>query len=85
MERVRKRLGECVPIEAVFRDDEEAGSDHEGDRGYSNSVAQFSSLEAVSESPYEHSEVSLAPGLTYTSRPLPQSWGRRVFNLIKKD
>jgi len=107
MERVRKRLGECVPVEAVFPDgieetrdsDEETFEEDDDDwieavkaSHRSNFAAQFTSLEAVFESPDEHGEETrrLTPvfyQVSQTSKalpPAPKSWRSRVLRSIKK-
>jgi len=76
MERVRKRLGECVPVGAVFPEEIEENADsdaeifEEDDADWieaikashrSNFAAQFTSLDAVFECPDEHGEERVIP------------------------
>lgn len=92
MERIRKKLGECVPVEAVFPENDENENDEAldfvvVDRHRSNFAAKSTSLEAVFESPDEHGGEGLDSGLRYAphhSEKVTKSWGRWMFKSIRK-
>jgi len=95
MERIRKKLGECVPVEAVFpegdEDEYEDDTDEESDfvlvgPQRSHFAAKSTSLEAVFESPEEHGEEGSVSGIRYTtqaSAKVTKSWGRRMFKSMR--
>jgi len=95
MERIRKKLGECVPVEAVFPEEDEDhyedDTDEESDFVFidpqrSHFAAKSTSLEAVFESPEEHGEEGLVSGIRYATQPsakITKSWGRRMFKSMR--
>ena len=92
MERIRKRLGECVPVEAVFPheslDDEDEDGDYMGKpipvnvnvRPRWKSSSAVLAFDVIYECPDEHGDEGLANGLSLATRtpkaPKSASLGR---------
>ena len=84
MERIRKRLGECVPVEAVFPDESPDGGDEDEDyvkvtaekppqvnvdlRPRWRSSSAFVAFDVIYECPDEHGDEGLANGLSLAPR-----------------
>jgi len=92
MERVRKRLGECVPVEAVFPPESLDDEDEDGDyveapapvnvsvRPRWKSSSAIVAFDVIYECPDEHGDEGLASGLSLAPRtpkgPISTSLGR---------
>jgi hypothetical protein len=93
MERIRKRLGECVPVEALFPEKDEREDDEYSkesidisESGHrSHFAANCTSLAAVYEYPDEHGDEGLSPGFDNAATSRSKSWGKgfcRVMRLV---